>query len=93
MNNKTLLGKTALVTGSSSSIGETILKALANVGAKVILTYNSKDPLEKKNSLRIINDLTQKNIFVQEIALDLSSRNSIYEMYNIIQNKYFNSSF
>lgn len=88
MNNKTLLGKIALVTGSSSSIGETILKALANVGAKVILTYNSKDPLEKKNSLRIINDLTKKDIFLQEIALDLSSRNSIYEMYNIIQNKY-----
>ena len=88
MNNKTLLGKIALVTGSSSSIGETILKALANVGAKVILTYNSKDPLEKKNSLRIINDLTQKDVFLQEIALDLSSRNSIYEMYNIIQNKY-----
>ena len=36
----------------------------------------------------IINDLTQKDIFLQEIALDLSSRNSIYEMYNIIQNKY-----
>ena len=62
MNNKTLLGKIALVTGSSSSIGETILKALANVGAKVILTYNSKDPLEKKNSLRIVIFCNQQSL-------------------------------
>ena len=38
MNNKTFLGKVALVTGGTSGIGETTSIEFARAGAKVVLT-------------------------------------------------------
>ena len=64
MNESTLSGQVALVTGGGRGIGEAISTRLAQAGAKVVLTGRSHAPLQEtadkigKNSLAITADVT-----------------------------------
>lgn len=51
-----LLNKVCLVTGGSSGIGESIARAYANEGAKVIITYNTNFKSAKKIAKDISGD-------------------------------------
>jgi 3-oxoacyl-[acyl-carrier protein] reductase len=55
---KLLEGKTALVTGGSRGIGESIVRAYANQGADVAFTYASSE----EKAITIVNDLTAMGV-------------------------------
>jgi len=50
--NKIVNKKTALVTGVSSGIGESICRELISKGYKVHGTYNSTEPIALKEEMR-----------------------------------------
>jgi NAD(P)-dependent dehydrogenase (short-subunit alcohol dehydrogenase family) len=63
-----LTGKTALVTGAASGIGEAIAHALANAGAHVFVT--DRDDV---NGARVTNDLTNAGRRASFLHLDVAS--------------------
>lgn len=62
-----LKGKTALVTGSSSGIGEGIAKCLAKEGVFVMVQGRKKEELQ-----RVVNEITAKGGVAQSIEGDLA---------------------
>lgn len=54
MNNGSLAGRSALVTGGSRGIGSAIALALANAGAKVVITYHSQAEMAARVVAQII---------------------------------------
>ena len=67
-----LEGKTALVTGAGSGIGQEISKALYNAGANLALAARRKEKLEETQSM--LNDKSQN---VEIFSLDVTEENSI----------------
>ena len=67
-----LEGKTALVTGAGSGIGQEISKTLYNAGANLALAARRKEKLEETKS--ILNDKSQN---VEIFSLDVTEENSI----------------
>jgi NAD(P)-dependent dehydrogenase (short-subunit alcohol dehydrogenase family) len=63
-----LSGKIALITGGSSGIGKAIAYQMGLQGAKVIITSNHKEELEKT-----YNELIEKGVVTHYIYSDLSS--------------------
>ena len=67
-----LEGKTALVTGAGSGIGQEISKTLYNAGANLALAARRKEKLEETQSM--LNDKSQN---VKIFSLDVTEENSI----------------
>ncbi len=67
-----LSGKTALITGASSGLGERFALTLANFGAKVILAARS---IEKLKSFA--EDLKNKGFNAIPIEMDVANKESV----------------
>jgi NAD(P)-dependent dehydrogenase (short-subunit alcohol dehydrogenase family) len=72
MNQFSLQGRIALVTGASSGIGRTIACALAQAGAQVILCARRTDALQQ-----CCEDLRAQGFEAQVISADLSKRSEL----------------
>ena len=81
-----LLGKLALVTGGSGTIGKAIAKSLVCQGASVVLTARRKEKLEEARE-ELIQSTTSdfdNNVFV--IPSDVSKEESVVELFQQIDN-------
>ncbi|HVP35913.1 MAG TPA: SDR family NAD(P)-dependent oxidoreductase, partial [Terriglobales bacterium] len=58
MAEKTLKGKTALVTGASKRIGREICLALASEGVNVVIHYNNS----RKEAQKLCSELTEYEV-------------------------------
>jgi len=67
-----LEGKTALVTGASSGLGENFAKTLANYGAKVVVAARRTDRLET-----VVGAITASGGEAAAIAMDVTDADSI----------------
>ncbi len=65
-------GRTALVTGGSSGIGEAMASALGSAGAKLVLMARRPEALE-----RAASEMRKNGIFVQTLAFDLASISAV----------------
>ena len=75
-----LKDKVAIVTGSSSGIGEAIARAYANEGAKVVVTYNTKEDNAKKIAAEIGSEVV--------LHLDVRDRASIRSCFKKVSEIY-----
>lgn len=80
-NSKSLDGKFALVTGSSSQLGQEFCKALVLNGATIIATDIEKEKCD--NIKEDLEKLSNKKHFVT--SLDIKSEESVYEVINYIK--------
>lgn len=72
-----LQGKTALVTGASSGIGNTVAKGLAKVGATVVVAARRADRLEK-----LVAEIEQAGGRAIAVNMDVSSRQSVNDAFS-----------
>lgn len=78
-------GKIVLVTGSSRSLGATLIKEFAKEDANVIINYNNSE--EEAFSLKKeLEDLYKKEVLI--IKCDISDEQEVINMTNEIVNKY-----
>ncbi len=75
-------GKVAVITGSSTGIGQGVAVTLAKEGVKVVVTYNSAPPDE---TMRLIKRVGGDAIAVQ---LDVSKRQSIKDLFRTAYDAY-----
>jgi len=75
-----LKNKIAIITGSSSGIGEAIARAYTKEGAKVVITYCTK----KEQAQKIAKDLNAELC----LQLDVRSRSSIKTAFKTVANHY-----
>ena len=75
---KRLLGKTALITGSSRGIGLGVALKMAEEGADIVINYYSH-PEEAAAAVKNINDLGQRAIAVQA---DISKREDVEALFS-----------
>tara|TARA_Y100000589_G_scaffold299950_1_gene309745 strand:- start:1965 stop:2714 length:750 start_codon:yes stop_codon:yes gene_type:complete len=78
--NKTLLGKVALVTGASRGIGKSIALSLANLGAKVIVNYSSSD----EKAEEVVNVIKSSGGNAYKLKFDVSDEESVIKAINKI---------
>ncbi|MFD2615907.1 SDR family oxidoreductase [Terrilactibacillus laevilacticus] len=74
---KTLLGKVAIVTGSSRGIGRTIAETLATEGASVVVNYSNS--AVKANE--VVEDIQTKGGKATAIQADISKLNDIKKLF------------
>lgn len=78
-------GKTVLVTGSSRSLGKTIIETFIENEADVIINYNNS----KEEAEKLKNNLEKKyNKEVLLIKCDITKEDEIINMKNMIEEKY-----
>lgn len=80
----TVTGKTALVTGASSGIGQEIAKLLAKDGYNLVLVARSDDTLER------LSEVFKGNYDTQQITIikkDLSEEDAAQDVYNQVKAK------
>lgn len=75
MNRRVLDGRVAIVTGSSRSIGKSIVIAMAQEGANVVVTYLGDEEAEAAN--RVTSELTAAGIKALAIAVDISQASQV----------------
>ncbi|GAB3997931.1 hypothetical protein GCM10028807_44250 [Spirosoma daeguense] len=77
-------GKTALITGASSGIGQELAKLFAQDGYNLVLVARSDDKLER------LSDVFKNNYGTQEITVigkDLSTEDAAQDVYNQVKAK------
>jgi len=79
-----LKDKTALVTGGSRGIGESIVEALAAEGARVLFTYNNQLELAKKVS----QELNDKGYHVNFHQMNVVNREDVRNVFDKIEMDY-----
>ena len=72
MTNKSLSGRTALVTGSSRNLGSELALGLARRGARVVITYNKSNQDADSLLKRLNSENNLENIAVQGDLSELS---------------------
>jgi 3-oxoacyl-[acyl-carrier protein] reductase len=77
---KLLENKVALVTGGSRGIGESIVRKMAEQGAKVVFTYVSEKSAEKSNQLA--TELSQQGATVVAMRSDAASFTEAEQLIN-----------
>ena len=77
--NKRLVGQTCIVTGSSSGIGEAIVKSMAMEGANVVVNYNS----DKESAEDIAHWINENTICGSAIVIgcDVSKEEQVQSMF------------
>ena len=78
-----LEGKTALVTGAGSGIGQEIAKTLYEAGANLALAARRKEKLEETKKM-----LNKKSQNVETFSLDVTEENSIKDCLENINNEF-----
>ena len=77
--------KIMLITGCNRGIGKEIVNYFANFGVNIIMTYHDK----KDDTIKLEDDIKEKyHVNVESFYLDLSSEESVKNLYNEISNKY-----
>ena len=82
---KKLKGQVAIVTGSSSGIGQAVAVKLAEEGAKVVVTYHSSEEGAKETKKKI------KKVSDSEVLLiktDVSKENDVKKLFEATLNKW-----
>jgi len=72
-----LKDKVAIVTGASRGIGATVAKRLANLGATVIVNYNSN----KEEADAVVKDITDNGAQAIAIQADISKLSDIAKLF------------
>jgi NAD(P)-dependent dehydrogenase (short-subunit alcohol dehydrogenase family) len=70
-----LKGKVAIVTGGSSGLGVTFARALAEVGANIVLAARRLDKLDE-----VGNDLSRLGVKVKSIQCDVSNQDQVQSL-------------
>tara|TARA_Y100000816_G_scaffold275862_1_gene244471 strand:- start:13 stop:798 length:786 start_codon:yes stop_codon:yes gene_type:complete len=81
-NDMRLKNKVAIITGSSSGIGEAIARAYSKEGANVVVTYNTNEESAQRISKDISSELC--------LHLDVRDRSSIKKCFDIVSAHYKN---
>ena len=77
--------KIMLITGCNRGIGKEIVNYFANLGVNIIMTYHNK----KDDTIKLENEIKEKyHVNIESFYLDLSSEESVKNLYNEISNKY-----
>ena len=76
--------KIAIVTGASRGIGRQIAKDLANKNIKVIANYNKSE----KEAIKLKEELEEKNINIDIIKADISTREGARKIVKYVLDKY-----
>lgn len=77
--------KIMLITGCNRGIGKEIVNYFANLGVNIIMTYHNK----KEDTIKLENEIKDKyHINIESYYLDLSSEESVNNLYNEISKKY-----
>lgn len=84
MNEKTLKGKVALVTGASRGIGRAIAEGYCLAGAQVVANYNKS---EKEISL-LVEDLRKKGCQIEPYQADVTKGYAVEKMVDEIAARY-----
>ena len=83
-------GKTVVITGSGTGIGQAIAKKFAQNGANIIIMGSRKEPLE--NTVRILSDICDRAGISGKIrsfpGIDVSDEHGINEMFKIIKKEF-----
>ena len=82
---KRLLGKTAVITGSSTGIGKAIATLFAKEGANIIICSNSSEE-EGKHTLNYIKNNYEVN--AEYYSFDIREEEAICDFFSEIKNKY-----
>ena len=81
-----LNGKTALVTGASRGIGKAIAIELANMGADVLINYNSSESLAKE----VMEECQNIGVRSQIYKADTSVSSDVDEMFEKAESDFEN---
>jgi glucose 1-dehydrogenase len=77
MENKTLAGQIALITGGSSGIGAGIAKSLAEAGAKVVINYGR----HLEEAQRLVAEIQASGVAAFAIRADVSDEAQVQAMF------------
>lgn len=79
-----LQNKVAIVTGGATGIGREIVIKLANLGAKVVINYNSS----AEKSLELVNELTSQGLFAECIQANVSDYSQAQKLIDYVIEKH-----
>ena len=85
MNEKTLTGKTAIVTGGSRGIGKAVSYKLASLGANIAVIYAGNEEAANEVVKKIINEY---KVEARAYRLDVSDFNACKETVSQIKNDF-----
>lgn len=84
--NSILNGKVAVVTGAARNLGRSTVKALASMGATVVIHYHSNS--SKKSVLSLAEDIAQGGQQACVIQADLTQEGEVEKLFDFTEEKY-----
>ena len=86
MNSKNLVGKVALVTGSSQGIGRGIALELGRRGATTIINYRNSDNLERAQ--KVVEEIKESGGSAVAMECDVTDSSAVSELFKKIREKF-----